>query len=312
MSKYSLYPIKNEEVWEMYKQSQSSYWTAEECDFTSDLQHFKTMNKDEQHFIKMILAFFSTADGIVNENLSINFINDFEEQEIKCFYGFQVMMENIHSETYSMLLDIYVVDLIEKEQLQNAIENIPCIKTKADFCNKYMSNKIELSRRLIAFACVEGVFFSGCFCAIFWLKKQGFVNGLTFSNELISRDEALHTKFACVLYKQKCKRLSGRIVHNIIKEAVKIEKEFIIHSLPCKLLGMNSDMMSDYIEFVADFLLVMLNYPKCYDTPNPFNFMQAISLEGKSNFFEKRVSEYGSAFVGKAEEDKTFSLDEAF
>ena len=312
MSKYSLYPISNKVVWEMYKMAQSSYWTAEECDFTSDLQHFKTMNENEQHFIKMILAFFSTADGIVNENLNLNFINNFDDQEIKCFYGFQIMMENIHSETYSLLLDVYVTDLDEKEKLQNAIENIPCIKIKADFCKKYMSSKIELSRRLIAFACVEGVFFSGCFCAIFWLKRQGFVNGLTFSNELISRDEALHTKFACELYKQKCKRLSPRIVHNIIKEAVKIEKEFIIHSLPCKLLGMNSDMMSDYIEYVADYLLVMLDYPKCYDKKNPFSFMEAISLEGKSNFFEKRVSEYSSAHVGEKITSKEFSLDEDF
>ena len=305
--KYSLYPIKNQEVFDMYKLHQSLYWTAEEIDFTQDYQQFKKMNKDEQHFIKMILAFFATADGLVNENLNSNFMNDFDEQEVKCFYGFQCAIENIHSETYSLLIDVYVKDLEEKDKLFNAIETIPCIKRKADFCKKYMNNDININKRLIAFACVEGIFFSGCFCAIFWLKSKGYVNGLTFSNELISRDEGLHTKFACLLYKQLKDMLDEKEIYKIIDEAVSIEKEFIIHSLPCRLLGMNSKMMSDYIEFVADYLLVMLEYKKLYNTKNPFAFMEQISLEGKSNFFEKKVSEYSSAFIGK---DKTeFSLD---
>ena len=301
--KYSLYPIRNNEVWEMYKLHQSTYWTAEEVDMNND--NFNKMNEDEKHFIKMILAFFATADGIVNENLELNFINDFEEQEVKCFYSFQTTIENIHSETYSMLLDVYVKDLKEKERLFNAVETIPCIKKKSEFCKKYMNNKLPLNKRLIAFACVEGIFFSGCFCAIYWLKTKGYQNGLTFSNELISRDEALHTKFACILYKQMNNYLSVDDMDDIIDEAVNIEREFICKSLPCDLLGMNGTLMSQYIEYVADYLMSMLKYRKLYNTPNPFSFMEMISLEGKSNFFEKRVSEYQKSSLISQE----FSLD---
>ena len=308
MSKYSLYPIINKEVFDMYKIHQSLYWTSEEIDMSNDYIVFKKMNKGEQHFIKMILAFFATADGIVNENLNLNFMNDFDSQEISCFYGFQQMIENIHSETYSLLLDVYVKNPDEKIKLQNAITTIPCIKRKADFCKKYMDKSVSLNKRLIAFACVEGIFFSGCFCAIFWLKSKGHNTGLTFSNQLIARDEGLHTKFACLLYRQNNNFLSVEELDDIIDEAVNIEKEFICKSLPVSLLGMNSDMMSQYIEFVADYLMVMLKYRKLYNTPNPFTFMEAISLEGKTNFFESRVSEYQKA----PKLDKVFSINEAF
>lgn len=294
--KMSLYPIVNKEAFDLYKRHQELYWISEEINMNNDYQDYMKMNEGEQHFIKMILAFFATADGIVNENLNMNFINDFDEQEIKCFYGFQCMIENIHSETYSLLLDTYVKDKNEKDRLFNAIENIPCIKKKADFCKKFMNKDICLSKRLIAFACVEGIFFSGCFCSIFWLKSKGYSNGLTFSNELISRDEGLHTRFAILMYQQiKDKNIKTEDINEIINEAVDIEKEFILKSLPCNLLGMNSKLMSDYIEFIADYLLLMLKCDKMYNTINPFNFMETISLEGKSNFFEKRVSEYQSA-----------------
>jgi ribonucleoside-diphosphate reductase beta chain len=309
MSKYSLYPIKNTRAFEMYKNHQSLYWTSEEIDMNNDYLDFKKMNKGEQHFIKMILAFFATADGIVNENLNINFINDFDEQEIKCFYTFQAMIENIHSETYSLLLDVYVRDIKEKDKLFNAVETMPCIKRKYDFCQKFMNNKIPLSQRLVAFACVEGIFFSGCFCSIFWLKSKGYSNGLTFSNEFIARDEGLHCQFAVLMYQQiKDKDITIEEIYDIIDEAVNIEKEFIIKSLPCNLLGMNSKMMSDYIEFVADYLLVMLRTKKLYNTRNPFDFMEAISLEAKSNFFEKRVSEYSKSVL----DNKEFSVDDDF
>ena len=309
MNKYSLYPIKNKDAFEMYKNHQSLYWTTEEIDMSNDYIDFMRMNDNEKHFIKMILAFFATADAIVNENLNMNFINDFDEQEIKCFYGFQCMMENIHSETYSLLLDVYVKDKYEKDRLLNAVETIPCIKRKADFCKKFMNNEISLSKRLIAFACVEGIFFSGCFCSIFWLKSKGYNNGLTFSNQLISRDEGLHTQFAILMYHQtKDSQLTLKDIHDVIKEAVNVEKEFIIESLPCKILGMNSKMMSDYIEFIADYLLGMLNVKKIYNTLNPFVFMEAISLEGKTNFFESRVSEYQRA----PRVDEEFSIDTDF
>lgn len=296
-TKYSLYPITNLPVWELYKYHQSLYWTSEECDFTEDKNTILKLNKDELFFVKMILSFFATADGLVNENLNFNFINEFEEQEIKCFYGFQGMIENIHSETYSLLLDTYIKDEKEREECQDAIENIPCIKKKSQFMFKYMdSDNLTIEERLIAFACVEGIFFCGSFCAIYWLKKRGHQNGLTFSNELISRDEKIHTDFACLLYKQMDNQLNEDKVFGIIREAVDTEKEFICESLPCSLLGMNSDLMTQYIKYVADELLINLGYNKLFKINNPFNFMESLKMDGKSNFFEKKVSEYQRTF----------------
>lgn len=277
----------------MYKKQVDCFWRAEEIDLSKDLPHWNSLGSDEQYFISMILAFFAASDGIVLENLAGRFMTDVQLPEARAFYGFQIAMENIHSETYSLLIDSYIKDEKEKTKLFQAIQNFPCIKKKADWAIKWINDKrSSFATRLIAFACVEGIFFSGAFCAIFWLKKRGLMPGLTFSNELISRDEALHTEFAILLYSKMNKKVTKSRVIEIIKEAVEIEQEFICDALPCRLIGMNSKLMSQYIEFVADRLLVQLGYDKLYNATNPFDFMELISLRPKSNFFEVRVGEY--------------------
>jgi ribonucleoside-diphosphate reductase subunit M2 len=295
----------------MYKRQVDCFWRAEEIDFSKDMASWKTLSKDEKYFIKMIIAFFAGADGIVLENLGTRFMTEVQLSEARAFYGFQIAMENIHSEAYSLLIDTYVKDRVEKDRLFNAIENFPCIKKKADWATKWINDKRStFATRLIAFACVEGIFFSGAFCSIFWLKKRGKMPGLTFSNELISRDEALHTEFAVLLYKKLLKKVPKKRVIEIVKEAVEIEREFICEALPCKLISMNSKLMSQYIEFVADRLIVQLGYDKIYNVSCPFDFMEQISIEGKTNFFEKRVGEY--ALANKEKDDTTFDLDGAF
>jgi ribonucleotide reductase beta subunit family protein with ferritin-like domain len=308
MSKYVLFPIKNDEVWSFYKKHIASFWVVDEIDLSEDLKDWNILHKKEQHFIKYILAFFAASDGIVNENISLNFINEVDSQEAKCFYGFQTMIENIHSETYSLLIDTYIKDTKEKNKLLNAVENIPCIKQKADWCFKYMNNDAPFIQRLVAFACVEGIFFSGAFCSIYWLNKRGLMKGLSFSNKLISRDEGLHTDFACLLYKQSKDKLSQEKIEEIVKEAVEHEKVFISDALPWKLKGMNSTLMKEYIEFVADHLVYSLGHSKIYNTPNPFEWMESISLEDKGNFFETRIAEYQKANL----EDFTFNMNVDF
>ena len=310
-NRFVMFPIENQDIWKMYKKQVECFWRCEEVDLTKDLTHWETFNENEKYFIKMILAFFAASDGIVLENLGSRFMNEVQLSEARAFYGFQIAMENIHSEMYSLLIETYVKDREEKHKLFTALENFPCIKKKGDWALKWIQDKrANFATRLIAFACVEGIFFSGAFCAIFWLKKRGLMPGLTFSNELISRDEALHTEFAILLYNQLNKKNRKDKVHEIIKEAVSIEKEFIIECLPCKLIGMNSTLMSQYIEFVADRLLVQLGYEKLYNVSNPFDFMELISIEGKTNFFEKRVGEY--ALATKDIDTNVFNLDSAF
>ena len=278
------------------------FWRAEELDLSKDLSHWKTLTENEQKFIKMILAFFAASDGIVVENLGTRFMSEVQLPEARAFYGFQIMIENIHSETYSLLIDSYIKDEKEKNDLFHALENFECIKKKGDWAIKWINDRRScFATRLIAFACVEGIFFSGAFCSIYWLKKRGIMPGLTFSNELIARDEGLHTDFAVLLYKKLNRKINKQRVHEIIKSAVEIEKEFICDALPCKLIGMNSKLMSQYIEFVADRLLVQLGYEKIYKSSNPFDFMEMISMEGKTNFFEKRVGDY-SLSSGKRDE----------
>lgn len=295
----------------MYKKQVSCFWTAEEIDLSKDIASWKTLNAEEKHFVSMILAFFAASDGIVLENLAERFMSDVQLPEARAFYGFQIAMENIHSETYSLLIDTYIQNKEEKHTLFRAIDNFPCIKKKADWAIKWIHDKRStFHTRLVAFACVEGIFFSGAFCAIFWLKKRGLMPGLTFSNELISRDEALHTEFAVLLYSKMQKKIGKQRIYEIIKEAVEIEKEFICHALPCRLIGMNADLMSKYIEFVADRLCVQLNYDKIYNSTCPFDFMEMISIEGKTNFFEKRVSEY--ALAEKKKDDEIFNFDSDF
>jgi ribonucleoside-diphosphate reductase subunit M2 len=310
-NRFVMFPIENQEIWKMYKKQVECFWRCEEVDLTKDLTHWETLNENEKYFIKMILAFFAASDGIVLENLGSRFMNEVQLSEARAFYGFQIAMENIHSEMYSLLIETYVKDREEKHKLFTALENFPCIKKKGDWALKWIQDKrANFATRLIAFACVEGIFFSGAFCAIFWLKKRGLMPGLTFSNELISRDEALHTEFAILLYNQLNKKNRKDKVHEIVKEAVSIEKEFIIECLPCKLIGMNSTLMSQYIEFVADRLLVQLGYEKLYNVSNPFDFMELISIEGKTNFFEKRVGEY--ALATKDVDTNVFDLDSEF
>jgi ribonucleoside-diphosphate reductase beta chain len=310
--RFVLFPIKHREIWEMYKKAEASFWTAEEIDLNPDLQDWENkLNNDEKHFIKHVLAFFAASDGIVNENLAINFMNEVQYPEARCFYGFQIMMENIHSETYSLLIDSYIKDPKEKDRLFHSIDTLPCVGKKAEWALKWISNG-TFAERLIAFAAVEGIFFSGSFCSIFWLKKRGLMPGLTFSNELISRDEGLHCDFACLLYSQLQQPLPQEKVKAIITNAVEIEKEFVSDALPVRLIGMNADMMRQYIEFVADRLLVALGCPKAYNATNPFDFMELISLQGKTNFFEKRVAEYQKSGVMGKKEDNIFSLDEDF
>ena len=310
-TRYVMFPIQDHDIWSMYKRQVDCFWRAEEIDFSKDMASWKTLSKDEKYFIKMIIAFFAGADGIVLENLGTRFMTEVQLSEARAFYGFQIAMENIHSEAYSLLIDTYVKDRVEKDRLFNAIENFPCIKKKADWATKWINDKRStFATRLIAFACVEGIFFSGAFCSIFWLKKRGKMPGLTFSNELISRDEALHTEFAVLLYKKLLRKVPKKRVVEIVKEAVEIEREFICEALPCKLISMNSKLMSQYIEFVADRLMVQLGYDKIYNVACPFDFMEQISIEGKTNFFEKRVGEY--ALANKEKDDTTFDLDGAF
>ena len=307
--RFVLFPIKYNEVWLMYKKAEASFWTAGEVDLSKDTNDWEIkLNKDEKIFITRILAFFAASDGIVNENLVERFSNDVQIPEARCFYGFQIMMENIHSEMYSLLIDTYVKDSDEKDFLFNAIENIPCIRKKADWALRWIKSNKSFAERLVAFAVVEGIFFSGSFAAIFWLKKRGLMPGLAFSNELISRDEGLHCDFACLLFNLLHRRPTKQRIIDIITEAVIIEKEFLTDALPVRLIGMNDLLMCQYIEFVADRLLVQLGCGKHYNVENPFDFMDLISLQGKTNFFEKRVSEYQRAGVMKNGEDKNFTL----
>ena len=311
--RFVLFPIQHNDIWEMYKKQEASIWTAEEIDLGPDKLDWPNLTKDEQHFIKHVLAFFAASDGIVNENLAENFLSEVQYTEAKFFYGFQVMMENIHSETYSLLIDTLVDDPSERDYLFNAIETIPCVKTKADWALRWIDNG-SFQERLIAFAAVEGIFFSGSFCSIFWLKKRGLMPGLAFSNELISRDEGLHCDFACLLYNNHIQnKLPKSTIIQIITDAVAIEKEFVTDALPVRLIGMNADMMCQYIEFVADRLLLELGCEKVYFSDNPFNFMELISLQGKTNFFEKRVGDYQKAGVANSSSSsKTFTIDEDF
>jgi ribonucleoside-diphosphate reductase beta chain len=296
--RFVLFPIKHPKVWEMYKKAEASFWTAEEIDLAHDMTDWEKLSTDERHFISHILAFFAASDGIVNENLCERFASEVQLPEARCFYGFQIAMENIHSETYSLLIDTYIRDKAERDHLFNALDTVPCVQKKASWALKWISaDNSRFAERLVAFAVVEGIFFSGSFCAIFWLKKRGLMPGLTFSNELISRDEGMHCDFACLLYSMLDDKLSDETVHEIVGDAVKHEKEFLCEALPVDLIGMNSRMMAQYIEFVADRLLVALGAPKLYDTPNPFDWMELISLQGKTNFFEKRVGEYQKAGV---------------
>jgi ribonucleoside-diphosphate reductase beta chain len=292
-NRFVIFPIKYQDIWEMYKTSEMSFWTAEEMDLASDLTDWEEkLNDDERHYIKNILAFFAASDGIVNENLAENFLSEVKYPEAKFFYGSQIMIENIHSETYSLLIDTYIKDSAEKDRLFNALDTVPAVKKKGEWALKWIESD-SFVERLVAFAAVEGIFFSGSFCAIFWLKKRGLMPGLTFSNELISRDEGLHCLFACLLYKKHIvNKLSEQRVQEIICDAVEIEKEFVTESLPVSLVGMNSKLMSQYIEFVADFWLTELGYSKVYNTENPFDFMEMLSLKNKTNFFEKKVSDY--------------------
>ena len=295
-NRFVMFPIKDQSIWEMYKKSMDCFWRAEEIDLSKDKLSWEKLDKNERYFISMILAFFAASDGIVIENLGMRFMSEVQLSEARAFYGFQIMMENIHSEVYSLLIDTYINDEIEKNKLFSAIDNFPCIKKKADWALKWINDKrSSFATRLVAFACVEGIFFSGAFCSIFWLKKRGLMPGLCFSNELISRDEALHTEFAVLLYNRLNKKMKKDKLIEIIKEAVEIEKEFIISALPCRLIGMNSDTMNTYIEFIADRLLLQLGTDKIYNVENPFDWMEMISIEGKTNFFEKRVGEYALA-----------------
>ena len=310
-NRYVMFPIQDQDIWQMYKKQVDCFWRAEEIDLSKDVIQWEQLDEKEKYFISMILAFFAASDGIVLENLAARFMGEVQLSEARAFYGFQIAMENIHSETYSLLIDTYIKDREEKQTLFKAIDNFPCIKKKADWAIKWINDKrSSFATRLIAFACIEGIFFSGAFCSIFWLKKRGLLPGLTFSNELISRDEALHTEFAILLYNKLSKKVSKSRINEILKEAVEIEKEFICDALPCRLIGMNSDLMCQYIEFVADRLSVQLGNDKIYNAKNPFDFMEMISIEGKTNFFEKRVAEYSLA--DKTKDDDVFDMDAAF
>jgi len=311
-SRFVLFPIQHDDIWSFYKKAEASFWTAEEIDLSPDLIDWENkLNDDERHFIKHVLAFFAASDGIVNENLAEHFLNEVQYTEAKFFYGFQVTMENIHSETYSLLIDTYITDPAEKHKLFHAIDTIPAVQKKAEWALKWVSSP-HFQERLIAFAAVEGIFFSGSFCSIFWLKKRGLMPGLSFSNELISRDEGMHTDFAVLLHnKYLANKVSEERIKEIITGALEIEKEFITESLPVRLIGMNQDLMKQYLEFVADRLLVDLGCSKVYGVENPFDFMQNISLQGKTNFFEKRVGEYQKAGVLNSSEN-AFDMDVDF
>jgi ribonucleoside-diphosphate reductase beta chain len=312
-NRFVLFPIQHDDIWSFYKKAEASFWTAEEIDLQTDLIDWETkLNDDERHFVKHVLAFFAASDGIVNENLAENFLAEVQYTEAKFFYGFQIAIENIHSETYSLLIDTYIKDPKDKDYLFNAIDTLDCVRRKADWALRWIEEG-SFAERLVAFAAVEGIFFSGSFCSIFWLKKRGLMPGLSFSNELISRDEGLHCDFACLLYNNHVvNKLPKGQIQEIILDAVEIEKEFILEALPVRLIGMNSELMSQYIEFVADRLLLELGCEKQFNVSNPFDFMEMISIQGKTNFFEKRVGEYQKAGVLNNDADQTFSLDEDF
>jgi ribonucleotide reductase beta subunit family protein with ferritin-like domain len=311
-NRFVLFPIKYHDIWEMYKKQVASFWTTEEIDLYQDINDWEKLNDNERHFIKYVLAFFAASDGIVLENLAEKFCTEIQLPEARCFYGFQIAMENIHSETYSLLIDTYIKDSVEKNFLFNAIENVPVIKKKAQWALNWINGSNSFAERIVAFSAVEGIFFSGSFCAIFWLKKRSLMPGLTFSNELISRDEGLHCDFACLIYKHLVNKLSQEKIYEIITNAVEIEKEYVSESLPVELIGMNSKLMQQYIEFVADRLIYALGYSKYYNAQNPFEWMEMISLQGKTNFFEKRVGEYQKANVMSNPEDKVFRIDADF
>jgi len=312
-NRFVLFPIEHDDIWKFYKQSEACFWTASEIDLHQDIHDWANkLNDNERHFIKHVLAFFAASDGIVNENLAENMLSEVQYTEAKFFYGFQIMMENVHSETYSLLIDTYINDNKEKDYLFNAIDNLPCVRKKADWALRWIDEG-SFAERLIAFAAVEGIFFSGSFCSIFWLKKRGLMPGLAFSNELISRDEGMHCDFACLLYNQHVKnQLPKETVRKVIMDAVEIEKEFVSDSIPVALIGMNADLMCQYIEFVADRLLISLNNEKVYNAENPFPWMELISLQGKTNFFERRVGDYQKAGVMADRKEQVFSLDEDF
>ncbi len=312
-NRFVLFPIKHNDIWQYYKKAEASFWTAEEIDLSQDANDWENrLNDGERHFISHVLAFFAASDGIVNENLAVNFLSEVQYAEAKCFYGFQIMMENIHSETYSLLIDTYIKNPVEKDKMLRAVDTIPCVKKKADWALRWIENG-NFAERLIAFAAVEGIFFSGSFCSIFWLKKRGLMPGLAFSNELISRDEGLHCDFACMLYTDHIQnQLNPQDIYDIILDAVEIEKEFVSDALPVSLIGMNSAMMCEYIEFVADRLLIALGLQKQFNASNPFDFMEMISLQGKTNFFEKRVAEYQKSGVMSEKESMAFSMDADF
>jgi len=295
-NRYVMFPIKHNDVWEMYKRAVDSFWIVNEVNLAQDLKDWNSLNQDERHFIKMVLAFFAASDGVVTENLAVRFMNDVQVAEVRAFYGFQIAIENIHSETYSLLIDTYIKEDEEKQKLFEATKNFPCVTKKFNWAKKWISDKrSSFATRLVAFAIVEGIFFSSSFACIYWIKKRGLMPGLTFSNELISRDEALHTEFAILLYSKLVKKLSKKKINEIIQEAVEIEKEFITEAIPCRLIGMNSKLMIQYIEFVADRLALQLGYDKIYNSQNPFDFMELISIESKVNFFERTNSEYALA-----------------
>ena len=311
--RFVIFPIKHEDLWKKYKNHLAVFWTPEEIDLSKDMKDWEKLSNNERYFIKNILGFFAGSDGIVVENLATRFTREVQWPEAKFFYSCQNLMEAIHSETYSLLIDTYITDKQEKNDILKAITTIPCVQKKAEWAMNWIENKkADFGTRLIGFAAVEGIFFSGAFCAIFWLKQRGLMPGLTLSNEFIARDEGLHTEFACLLYSKIVNRLSKQKVYKIIREAVKIEKEFITESIPCEMIGMNATLMSQYIEFVADRLLLQLGYPKTYNSQNPFDFMERISLENKDNFFEKRSSTYGMSGIGKKQEEMSFSTEAAF
>jgi len=310
-NRHVMFPIADDEIWKMYKKQMDCFWRAEEVDLSKDLTDWAKLNADEKYFISMILAFFAASDGIVLENLAVRFMSDVQLSEARAFYGFQIAMENIHSETYSLLIETYIKDSDEKSKLFQATRHFPCIAKKADWAKKWIAdNRSSFAARLVAFACIEGLFFSSSFASIYWIKKRGLMPGLTFSNELISRDEALHMEFAILLYRKLHKKLNKKRVAEIIQEAVEIEKEFILEALPCRLIGMNSKLMSQYIEFVADRLSVQLGYDKIYGATNPFDFMELISIESKVNFFERTNAEY--ALANKSVVGDVFDLSEDF
>jgi len=315
-NRWVMFPIKYPQIWEMYKKHEASFWTAEEIDLSQDLKDWEKLTDSERHFIKHILAFFAASDGIVLENLGTNFSTEVQIPEARAFYGFQIAMENIHSETYSLLIEQYIRDDVERNEVFNAIFTMPAVRTKAEWAVQWMNDENSFAERLVAFAAVEGILFSGAFCSIYWLKKRSMMPGLTFSNELISRDEGLHAEFACLLYSMLEHKLPDDVVHDIIRGAVDAEKAFICEALSCDLIGMNSELMTTYIKFVADRLLVALGHPKIYNVSNPFDWMELISLQGKTNFFEKRVGEYQKAgvmaSVGGQENSDAFSLDVDF